>query len=89
MMREDSPAWIMYTQIAFFVSLAMMAIGIFFLPVDFWMRGYLGMATVFIIGSTITMTKTVRDNHESKKLVNRIDDAKTEKLLKGFEGETV
>ena len=89
MMREDSPAWVMYTQIAFFTALAMMAIGIFFLPVDFWTRGYLGMATVFMVGSTITMTKTVRDNHEAKKLVNRIDDAKTEKLLKTYDGEDV
>ncbi|PZR81786.1 MAG: hypothetical protein DLM68_17125 [Hyphomicrobiales bacterium] len=31
--------------------------------------------------SCITLTKTVRDNQEALRLVNRIEDAKTERLL--------
>jgi hypothetical protein len=31
--------------------------------------------------SCITMTKTMRDMHEGDKLVNRIEDAKAERLL--------
>jgi len=34
-----------------------------------------------LIQSCITLTKTVRDNDEAGKLVNRIEDAKTERLL--------
>jgi hypothetical protein len=29
----------------------------------------------------ITLTKTLRDNHEAAKLLNRIEDARTERLL--------
>jgi hypothetical protein len=29
----------------------------------------------------VTLTKTVRDVHESKRLMNRIEDAKAERLL--------
>jgi hypothetical protein len=34
-----------------------------------------------LVQTCITLTKTVRDVHESSKLVNRIEDAKAERLL--------
>ena len=39
------------------------------------------MAAAFLVQSSITMTKTLRDVHESAKFVNRIEDAKAERLL--------
>ncbi len=36
---------------------------------------------VTLVQSCITLTKTIRDVQESAKLVNRIEDAKTERLL--------
>ncbi|RZL38397.1 MAG: hypothetical protein EOP00_28570 [Pedobacter sp.] len=59
--------------------------GIYFLPCDLWVKGYMLMGLVFTIGSTFSLAKTIRDNEESRKLVNRIVDAKTEKLLTEFE----
>jgi hypothetical protein len=38
-----------------------------------------------LVQSCITVTKTVRDVHEGRKLMNRIEDAKTERLLMGIE----
>jgi hypothetical protein len=37
-----------------------------------------------LVQSCVTLTKTVRDMHESGKLVNRIEDAKTERILMDF-----
>jgi hypothetical protein len=34
-----------------------------------------------LVQSCITMTKTQRDMHEGARLMNRIEDARTEKLL--------
>ena len=45
------------------------------------MKGYLTMGIVMLVQSCITVTKTIRDNDETSKLVNRIEDAKTERLL--------
>jgi hypothetical protein len=45
------------------------------------MKGYLTMGIVMLVQSCITLTKTIRDNDETSKLVNRIEDAKTERLL--------
>ena len=62
-----------------------MCFGIYFLPVDPWIRGYMGMGLFFAVGSSFTLAKTMRDQHESRRLINRLSDAKTEKLLHEFE----
>jgi len=59
----------------------MLGIGIIFLPLELSAKGYLIMGVVALIQSCITLTKTMRDMHESTKLVNRIEDARTERLL--------
>ena len=56
-------------------------IGVYFLPVDLWIKGYLAMGIVMLVQSCVTLTKTVRDVHESSRFVNRIEDAKAERLL--------
>ena len=45
------------------------------------MKGYLTMGILMLVQCCFTLTKTVRDMHESGKLVNRIEDAKAERLL--------
>src|SRR3954464_3478957 len=52
---------------------------------DIWIKAYFAMGAALLIQSCITMTKTVRDVHESGKLVNRIEDARAERLLMGIE----
>jgi hypothetical protein len=39
------------------------------------------MGIVMLVQTCVTLTKTVRDMHESGKMVNRIEDAKAERLL--------
>jgi hypothetical protein len=79
--QTHSAAWVTFTYISFGVSLFMVAIGIYFLPLEPWVKGYLAMGTVLLIQSCVTMTKTMRDMHEGDKLVNRLEDAKAERLL--------
>jgi hypothetical protein len=81
MNQQNTPAWVTFTYISFGAAAAMMAIGIWALPVEFWAKGYLGMAMVFLIGSSFTLAKTQRDEFEGKRLSNRLDEAKAEKLL--------
>mgnify|MGYP003694324909 CR=1 FL=1 len=45
------------------------------------------MGIVMLVQSCVTLTKTMRDMHESGKLVNRIEDAKAERAADGsFQG---
>jgi hypothetical protein len=55
--------------------------GIWFLPVDGWMKAFLGMGVLFTVGSTFSLAKTMRDVHEQQRIVSRIDEARMTKLL--------
>jgi hypothetical protein len=78
---HHSWGWIVFTYASFVVSLAMVAVAIVFLPADLAIKGYLAMGVAMLIQSCIIVTKTIRDVHEGDRLVNRIEDAKTERLL--------
>jgi hypothetical protein len=82
--HKDSAAWIFYTYISFAIAGILTVTGIQLLPVEFWTRAYLLMGTCFLVGSTFTLSKTLRDQHEAAKLVNRLEEAKTERLLKEY-----
>ncbi|MBW4613836.1 MAG: hypothetical protein KME21_11265 [Desmonostoc vinosum HA7617-LM4] len=79
--QKDSAAWIIQTWAAFIISISMTTFGIVNLPVNSWVKGFMGMGLAFSVGSTFTLAKTTRDLHENKKLTARIDEAKVEKLL--------
>jgi hypothetical protein len=79
--QPHTGAWVTFTYASFAASAFLVALGVFFLPIDLWMKGYLAMGIVMLVQTCITLTKTVRDNHESGRLVNRIEDAKAERLL--------
>ena len=76
-----STSWVSFTYVSFAGSLLMVGLGIFYLPLDWWSRGYLAMGVLMLVQSCVTMTKTLRDQHEAARLVNRIEDARAERLL--------
>ncbi len=78
---QHSNAWVSFTYAAFLAAAAMVAVGILFMPADIWIKAYLAMGTVMLVQSCVTLTKTLRDQQEASKLLNRIEDAKTEQLL--------
>ncbi|MGF1515717.1 MAG: YiaA/YiaB family inner membrane protein [Elainellaceae cyanobacterium] len=80
-----SSAWITHTWLAFILSVSAIAGGVLFLPVQPWIKGYFGMGVLSTISSTINLSKTIRDVEESKRLVNRADEAKLERLLSEYD----
>ncbi|MEW6644025.1 MAG: YiaA/YiaB family inner membrane protein [Pseudomonadota bacterium] len=79
--QPHSSAWVTFTYVSFAASLLMVVCGIYFLPLDLWVKGYMLMGVAMLVQSCVTMTKTVRDVHESSRLVNRIEDARAERIL--------
>ncbi len=59
--------------------------GIYFLPVDAWIKGYIGIGYMFTLTTSFVLAKTIRDRHEAQQFLNRLRNAKTEKLLTDFE----
>lgn len=79
--QDHSAAWVIQTWASFLISISVTSAGIIFLPVDAWVKGFMGMGLFFSVSSTISLTKTQRDLHESTKLVSKIEEAKVEKIL--------
>ncbi|MGJ5178830.1 YiaA/YiaB family inner membrane protein [Bradyrhizobium oligotrophicum] len=79
--QPHSGAFVTFTYASFGASAFLVALGVFFMPIDLWMKGYLTMGIVMLVQTCVTLTKTMRDRHESSKLVNRIEDARAERLL--------
>lgn len=78
---QHSSAWVTFTYASFIGAAVMVAAGVFFMPIDIWLKGYLAMGIVMLVQSCVTLTKTARDRHETRRMVNRIEDAKAERLL--------
>lgn len=76
-----SSAWVSQVWISFVVSVGVTAMGIWFLPVDVWVKAFMGMGLLFTVGSTFSLAKTVRDQHEAQSLKHRIDEARVSRLI--------
>ncbi len=87
-LKLDSPSWIFFVKASFACALVGMVAGVILMPVDLWMRGYVIMGTLFLVGSSFTLAKTMRDQFESNKLINRLSQARAEKLLEEYEAES-
>jgi hypothetical protein len=74
-------AWVNFSYIAFAASVLMVGGGIFALPLDWWVRAYFAMGMAMLVQSCFTLAKTLRDQHETTRMINRIEEARTEKLL--------
>lgn len=78
---KHSPAWIAQTWISFALSIGLTMVGIYGLPLDIWIKGFLLMGVVFSIASAVSLTKTMRDQYEAEQMAARIDEARVSKLI--------
>jgi len=85
--RLDSPSWVFFVKASFACAIGGMIFGVAVMPVEIWMRGYMILGTLFLVGSTFTLSKTLRDEFEAGKLITKLATARTEKLLKEYEQE--
>jgi hypothetical protein len=79
--ERPTGAWVNFSYASFAASILMVGGGIAALPLDWWVRAYFAMGMVMVVQSCFTLSKNVRDVHESSRMINRIEEARTEKLL--------
>lgn len=84
---KDSQAWKMFTIVSFGVAAAMQAGGIYFLEASFAAKGFYAMSAIMLVHTAISITKTLRDAQEAEKVYNKVEEAKTEKLLTELSGK--
>ncbi|MCO4697313.1 hypothetical protein LRR80_03379 [Streptomyces sp. RO-S4] len=70
---------------SFGVALGATAVGIFNLETDAWVRAFLGIAVLYLVTSAFTLAKVIRDRQEAGQIVNRVDQARLEKMLADYD----
>jgi hypothetical protein len=86
MVDANTTAWTVQVWSSWVIAMGLTVFGVLALPTpDPWSKGFVLMGLMFSVGSTFTLAKTTRDNAESKRLRNRIESAKTDKILRDFE----
>jgi len=78
---KNTNAFFLQAGISFAVALLTMIFAVIYLPVDPWIRAFLGLGTMFLTTSSFTLAKCVRDNQENQYVVSRLDQARVDKLL--------
>ncbi|MDF9716118.1 hypothetical protein INN71_12305 [Nocardioides sp. ChNu-153] len=78
---KNTSAFYAQAGIAFAVALTTMIVAIIYVPVDPWIRAFLALGSLFLVTSSFTLAKCVRDAQESSSVVSRIDQARIERIL--------
>ncbi|WP_318453178.1 YiaA/YiaB family inner membrane protein [Photobacterium leiognathi] len=85
MMKKQNNYWLTYAKATFAIAAIAMIISIVKLPGDLIIKGYYSICSLFLVSATITLSKAVRDEAESDRLINKIEEAKTAKLLNNID----
>jgi hypothetical protein len=67
--------------ISFAVSLTVTIIGIGYLHDSRWVRAFLALGLLYVVTSSFTLAKCIRDRQEETAIVSRVDQARLDKLL--------
>jgi hypothetical protein len=78
---KSSSAWTTFTYLSFGVAAVMMAGGIYFMEAGFAAKGFYAMSALMLVHTTVSISKTLRDDQEASKMINKIEEARTEKLI--------
>ncbi|SCZ68534.1 YiaA/YiaB family inner membrane protein [Epibacterium ulvae] len=79
--KVTQKAWNSFTYIMFAIATVMMAGGIWSLQASFTAKGYYAMAALMLVYTTAAVTKAIRDKEESDRIYNKIEEARTERML--------
>ncbi len=78
---RNTSAFFLQSGIAFVIALLGMILGIYLKPVDPWIRAFMGLGTIFLVTSSFSLAKCVRDAQEEKYVITRLDRARLDKML--------
>ena len=84
---DSSTQWDFFVKLSFAIALSATFIGVYMIPGALIVKGYFLISSLFLVFSTITLSKTIRDGHESKRLHNKISEARTSKMIQELDGK--
>jgi hypothetical protein len=78
---RTTTAFLAQAAISFAVSLTVTVIGIGYLHDSRWVRAFLALGLLYVVTSSFTLAKCIRDRNEEAAIVSRVDQARLDKLL--------
>jgi hypothetical protein len=63
--QVDTGSWVITVWVAFAAAFSLTAWGLWRMKIDDWQKGYMVVSWLFLVSSTFTVAKTVRDKHEA------------------------
>lgn len=78
---KNTSAFFAQAGVSFTVALLGLLFALLYLPVDPWVRAFLGMTTLFLVSSSFTLAKVIRDAQDDRYVVSRLDQARFDKVL--------
>ncbi|MDX1734291.1 MAG: YiaA/YiaB family inner membrane protein [Halioglobus sp.] len=78
----NSTQWNFFVKTSFAIAMAATALGVYNLPGPLLVKGYFMISSLFLVFSAITLSKTVRDDHEASRLHNQINEARTNRMIR-------
>lgn len=82
--QSNSAGWLFYVKASFVIALLAIGAGILFMPGGLMVQGYFALSSLFLVSSTITLSKTLRDEHEAQRLIHKLSEARTNKIIREF-----
>lgn len=79
--QQNTSAYYGMAVASFALALGAVAVAVVYMDVDVWVRAFLGIAMLYLVTSSFTLAKVVRDRQEAGQLVSRVDQARLEKIL--------
>ncbi|WNI18698.1 YiaA/YiaB family inner membrane protein [Actinacidiphila sp. ITFR-21] len=79
--QQTTAAYAAQAAISFGLALGAMVVGVAYLPVEGWVRAFLGVGLLYVVTAAFTLAKVVRDRQEVGQVVSRVDQARLDKLL--------
>jgi hypothetical protein len=61
----DTAGWRLIVWIAFAAAVLLTGWGLYRMSVGYWQKGYMVVAWLFLVSTTFTLAKTVRDQHDA------------------------
>ena len=80
----SSPEWLFFVKTAFFTAVVATGTGVVMMPGDLVVKGYFAIGALFLVSTSFTLAKTLRDDFESKRFINQLESAKATQIIKEF-----
>lgn len=79
--QKPSSAFFLQAGVSFAISLVAVGIGLAYMPVNGWVRGFLAIGVLYVVTSSFTLAKCVRDQQEAMAVTSRVDKARIDEIL--------